>query len=341
MKGIFVGADPKNDRGGEWWANVYYPYPHPHNGWINILKLDTLNMGFNPTPPVKWKEYDVAFVLTHGSCIGSATKIRRLNRKIKIVVIVEPPPAFWLNRTPFPELNLMVSDFNSADVIAQENECYITDWKVRFGSNAKKIFWLPTPLNIPEFTKLTDLSKREKIVASTTHCNFWESPKRSWEVMKGSLLAIRKLGFRTRFFYAQSVEDLRSKLDISVDETCPFIWDNKAHIIRLNQCYVLVDDNICPASGHMCLEVCALGIPSVGSNDYIDHLFPELGLPSVALNPPHFRRKSEVRLLSEKLNQLLNDKSYYDSMVKLGMENMHKYYSYEVLGKRIREILEQ
>lgn len=340
MKGIFVGVDI-NSKGGEFHTNTYFPFPHPHNAWINILKLDVLNIGFNPQPPVKWNDYDLAVVLSHGSAIGSAKKVRQLNPKIKIVLIAEPPPAWLLNRTPFPELNLMTEDMDAANIILQENEGYINDWKARFSGNAHKIFWVPTPLNVAEYRKFFDLSKREKIVASTSHCNFWESPKRSWEIVEKSLPVIRRLGYRTRWFYETTVEGARSNLKINPDEVCPFIWDSVFHSQRLNQCYAFVDDNICLASGHICLEVAALEIPSVGSNDYILHLFPELCARPEALNPEHFREKSGVGLLAEKLNHLLEDKSYYDSMVKIGMENLNKYYSYEASEKRIKEILEK
>lgn len=305
--------------------------------WANVFKADIMGLGFGIKKDLlDWSVYDLAIVFAHDVAIGSAKLVRKkAGKDIKIVTIPEPPPSYLLSRTPFGFLNKMVDDFNVSDLVAVAHECYVDDWRGRFKCG-KKMQFMPVPINIVEYENLTNLAERKNIIASTGHCNFAESSRRSWYIIKEALPRIR--GYRTRCFYAHSLEELRG-LGTQYDEACPFIWDTTAHVKRLNECKVFVDDNISPASGHITLEVICMGIPCVGSNDFMTHLFPELSLRPHIIHAPPYRAKSEVRLLSEKLVQLVKDENYYKAMVALGRKNLYKWYSYEACKERLLGLL--
>jgi hypothetical protein len=288
---------------------------------------------------VNWKEYELAFCFSHGAGIGSAAFLRRLAPHIKIVTIPEPPPLWMLQRRAFKLLEKMVRDLQASDVVGIAQECNVSDWRGWLKCKDKAIF-LPLPINIPEYENFINMKKRRNIIAASGHCNYKETSRRSWKIIEEAMKRINKrYRYKTGCFYVSSVEILR-KLKLGFNEAFPWTWKTLEHIPRLNQCKIFVDDNICPASGHMALEMACLGIPSVGSNDYISHLFPELSMPPIIVNCPPKRAKLEVTKLANDLISLANDKSFYKKMVGLGKERLYKVYSYESCKKRLMGVIE-
>ena len=333
MKTIYVNASPDLNKPANFFKYKYLAFRHPCAEWGNIFEADYLGMGFK-SDSINWKEYDLAIVFAHGAGIGAAALVRKLVPKIKIFTIPEPPPTWMLRRIPFGLFKKFKEDCEQSDIVGVAQECFVEDWKKYFGKN---LHYVPLPLNIPEYIKRTDLSKRENIIATSGHCNFAESGTRSYRVIQEA--KHRCKGYRTRCFYAITTKYLKD-MGLDFDEACHFDWDIEMHIKRLNECRIMVDDNISPASGHMCVEMAAMGIPSVGSNTYIYHLFPEMSMKVPINKPKQFRKHIEVQRLAEHVVNLANDKTFYDKMVKLGTKRLYETYSYESCKKRLLELLE-
>jgi len=342
MKSILVYAWADLNKNGQFFKYSYALWRHPVVEWATVLEADTLGMGFKANVP--WEEYDFAVVFDHDISIGSTRLIKTLNPDIKIMTIAEPPPDWLTKRTPFGFYPKLADDFGLSDIVGVAHEVYLNDWRKTFKIGDKMV-WMPTPINIGEHEKRINIEDRNNynILASTTHCNFVESSLRSYKVINKTIpfLPSRTPSWKTRCFYASSTEELKNA-GLIYDEACPFIWNGEEHIKRLNQCKIFVDDNICPASGHMTLEMACLGIPSVGSNDFIDHLFPELGIKSIPKisNIEKIERPPEqVKILSDYVLHLAQDEDFYNEMVKKGKERLYKFYSYESCKKRLMETL--
>ena len=244
MRTIYVNAKPDVNKAGSFFPYRYIAYRHPCGEWGNIFEADHLGIGFK-SDLIKWNQYDLAVVFCHGAGIGAAKLVRKLAPKIKIFTIPEPPPLWMLRRTPFGLFLKMKDDCDSSDIVGVAQECFVEDWKKYLGKN---LHYVPLPLNIPEYVKCIDLKKRKNIITATTHCNFGESSFRSYKVIENALSRCK--GYRTRCFYAETLEYLRN-LGLNFDESHHFDWDTGMHITRLNECRIMVDDNISPASGHM------------------------------------------------------------------------------------------
>jgi len=289
-------------KGAEFYPFTYIAYRHPVAEWANVFEADYIGMGFK-SDRAQWEKYDLAIVFSHGAGIGAAKLVRKLAPKIKIFTILEPPPLWMLRRTAFPSLQLMREDCEQSNIVGVAQECFVEDWKKYLGNN---LHYLPLPLNIPEYTKHIDLKKRKNIIATSGHCNFAESSFRSYKVIQKAKMRCK--GYRTRCYYAITLEYLRN-LGLQFDEARAYNWNTGEHIQTLNECRIMVDDNICAASGHMSVEMAALGIPSVGANTYIYHLFPKLSLPVPIDKPEQFRQQGEVEKLAEYVIQLANNKA--------------------------------
>lgn len=166
------------------------------------------------------------------------------------------------------------------------------------------------------------------------NCNYLESGLRSWRVVsesKEKFIALKD--YRTRVFYG--IKEQWVSIG-KPDEILGFVWDNKVHLKRANECHIIVDDNICPASGHMCLELACMGIPSVGSNDYIAHLFPSLYM---AHSYSVERTAEQVHTLCNSVSRLAGDVDFYKQMVEEGDRNLYIVYSYDSCKKKLMEYL--
>jgi len=335
VNAIYTYATADLNKGGEYYPYQYLPWRHPALEWAEVFKADTLGMGFKVNG-LDWNKYELAIVFSHSDSMGSAALIRKLNPKIKIMMIPEPPPEYLLHRIPFQWLPRLVDDFQAANIVGLAHEAYLDDFKARF--HTKNIHFTGVPINIEDMQIRMDLSKRKNIVASTTHCNYGEPSRRSWEIIQRAMYSPDMKGYITRCFYAYTLDYLH-KLNLMFDEAYNFIWDYAQHIPRMNECKIFVDDNICAASGHMSLEMACLDIPSVGCNDFITHLYPEISYPSVAIHPSPERRKSEVDILAGFVRKLATDESFYKSMVDKGRQQLWDIYSYKACKKRAEALL--
>jgi hypothetical protein len=329
MKTIFIKARP-NVNGGFFNSYSYAPIRHPAEEWINIFESDGLGVGFEPR--VEWDKYDLAFSFCHDGGMGGTTYLRSIAPHLKIVTILEPSPRFYLRRE-YPSGEMETDILNSNIALVQE--CYEASFRQYFKTD--KIHGSPMPINIPEYKKFINLNERKPIIAATGHCNFSESALRADKIIQEAKKLLKK-PFKTRMFYAMP-EDLR-RAKFQIDEACPFIWDYITHLKRLNECYIMVDDSA-GYTGHMCLKMACLGIPSVGSNDFIAHLCPEISFsPRILVELTEiYRKPEEVKGLAECVARLANEESFYKEVVDKMLIRLNGCYSYEVCKTKLLKLL--
>ena len=332
MKTVFAYASVlKEKKGGYFTPYTYYKFLHPVMEWVNILKADCVGNSIY-CKQVKWDDYDLAMVFAQSDSTGSAHYLRSIAPHLKIITLPEPPPTWYISQTRWGWATRMLDDFNSSDlvIIGQNFGGLLQKFQATF-PNVNNIHFIPLPFNIREYGKYINWDDRHNIIAITCHCNYLESSIRSWKVLQDAIIHF-KGRWRTRVFYG---EPSQWSSGTPRPEVMPFIWDTDEHIKRMNQCKILVDDNISPSSGHMVVEMASLHIPSVGSNDYIHHIFPEFCAPY----DNHVKRHLGGEQMVDNVIRLANDESFYKQTVGASIKRLHDYCGYKICRNKLMELL--